>query len=218
MTDRWISQHSVSANLHVSQCILVYKIQIKLVTKLIDSAVLNKWVLSLCLKDPSDCRFLMSDGNWFHAAGADTAKDRCPKFVDGKTTMRYCSKVYHSSCSLYFSRARAWRVWSWPRSRTRLDLSYSRADSVVGQRFERGQFGGTSGSRPYWRHTGLRHKEAGRISERAVVWRGSAVLGWQGSSLTAYVLSAAVFLNWCNKLGTESLLVVEERMRSSGCL
>jgi len=49
---------------------------------------LNKWVLSLCLKDPSDCRFLMSDGNWFHAAGAYTAKDRHPKFVDVETTMR----------------------------------------------------------------------------------------------------------------------------------
>jgi len=44
--------------------------------------------LSLCLKDPSDCRFLMSDGNWFHAAGADTAKDRRPKFVDVETTVR----------------------------------------------------------------------------------------------------------------------------------
>ena len=47
---------------------------------------LNKWVLS-CLKDPSNCRFLMSDGNWFHAAGADTTKDRRPKFVDVETTM-----------------------------------------------------------------------------------------------------------------------------------
>jgi len=48
---------------------------------------LTKRVLSLCLKDPSDCRFPMSDGNWFHAAGADTAKDRRPKFVDFETTM-----------------------------------------------------------------------------------------------------------------------------------
>ena len=30
----------------------------------------------------------MSDGNWFHAAGADTAKDRRPKFVDVETTTR----------------------------------------------------------------------------------------------------------------------------------
>jgi len=29
----------------------------------------------------------MSDGNWFHAAGADTAKDRRPKFVDVETTI-----------------------------------------------------------------------------------------------------------------------------------
>jgi len=43
------------------------------------SVAVKKRVLSLCLKDPSDCRFLMSDGNWFHAAGADTTKDRCPK-------------------------------------------------------------------------------------------------------------------------------------------
>jgi len=30
----------------------------------------------------------MSGGSWFHAAGADTAKDRRPKFVDVETTMR----------------------------------------------------------------------------------------------------------------------------------
>ena len=29
----------------------------------------------------------MSGGNWFHAAGADTAKDRRPKFVDVETTI-----------------------------------------------------------------------------------------------------------------------------------
>ena len=39
------------------------------------------------MKDPSDCRFLIFDGNWFHAAGADTAKDRRPKFVDVETTV-----------------------------------------------------------------------------------------------------------------------------------
>jgi len=39
---------------------------------------LNKWVLSLHLKEPSDFRFLMFDGSWFHAAGVDMAKDRCP--------------------------------------------------------------------------------------------------------------------------------------------
>ena len=33
-------------------------------------------------------RLQISDGNWFHAAGADTAKDRRPKFVDVETTMR----------------------------------------------------------------------------------------------------------------------------------
>jgi len=27
------------------------------------------------------------DGNWFHAAGADTAKDRRPKFVDVETAV-----------------------------------------------------------------------------------------------------------------------------------
>jgi len=32
----------------------------------------------------------MSDGNWFHAAGADTAQDRRRKFVDVETTMRSC--------------------------------------------------------------------------------------------------------------------------------
>ena len=48
------------------------------------------------MKDPIDCRFLMSDGSWLHAAIADTAKDRRPKFVAVETTISIITLVLPS--------------------------------------------------------------------------------------------------------------------------
>jgi len=50
------------------------------------SVTVKQTSLDSRFETPSDCRFLMSDGNWFHAAGADTAKDHRQKFVDVETT------------------------------------------------------------------------------------------------------------------------------------
>lgn len=44
-------------------------------------AYLNKWVLSLRLKDKKSVQFCRSKGKSFHLFGASTAKARSPKFT-----------------------------------------------------------------------------------------------------------------------------------------
>jgi len=92
---------------------------------------------------------------------------------------------------IYCSWTRAW-IWARPRPGTWLNISYPWANSLVGQRAERGGIGGTTRSRPHRCSSRLWDKEADWSSECFVIWRGTSVLDLQG--IRGYIVHTGIYI------------------------